>query len=56
MCHSFSSLCSTTRRRRHNPAATSKTANAFYGMVSNDWDGVTSLSNVTIAPPYSWEP
>jgi hypothetical protein len=26
------------------------------GRESNDWDGVSSISDVTIAPPYSWEP
>jgi hypothetical protein len=36
--------------------ATSKASNAFYGLVSNDWGGVSSLSDVTVAPPYSWEP
>ena len=36
--------------------ATSKTSNAFYGLVDNDWGAVSSLSDVTIAPPYSWEP
>lgn len=36
--------------------ATGKLANIFYGFVPDDWNGVTSATDVTLAPPYSWRP
>ncbi|ACE86181.1 DUF6055 domain-containing protein [Cellvibrio japonicus] len=36
--------------------ASSKTSNTFYGFVPNDWNGVSSVTEVTIAPPYTWRP
>ena len=31
-----------------------KSSNTFYGLVNDDWSGVSSVSEVTITPPYSW--
>ena len=36
--------------------ATSKSSNVFYGLVNNDWAGVASVTDVTVAPPYAWRP
>lgn len=36
--------------------AQTKSDNAYYGFVSNDWGGVSSISEVTVAPPYAWRP
>jgi hypothetical protein len=36
--------------------ATSKSSNTFYGLVANEWAGVSSVSEVTVAPPYAWRP
>jgi hypothetical protein len=36
--------------------ASSKSSNTFYGLVSNDWSGVASATDVTVAPPYTWQP
>jgi hypothetical protein len=36
--------------------STNKSSNTFYGFVPNDWAGVTSVTEVTVAPPYSWRP
>lgn len=36
--------------------ANNKTANTFYGFVANEWNGVTSSNDVTVAPPYIWRP
>ena len=36
--------------------ATNKSSNTFYGLVSNDWSGVASVTDVTLAPPYAWRP
>lgn len=33
-----------------------KSANTFYGFVADDWNGVTSSNDITIAPPYVWRP
>ena len=33
-----------------------KSANVFYGFVADDWSGVTSATDITIAPPYLWRP
>jgi hypothetical protein len=35
---------------------TNKTSNTFYGLVNNDWNGVASATDVTVAPPYTWRP
>jgi hypothetical protein len=37
-------------------AATNKSSNVFYGLVNNDWTGVASVTDVTVAPPYAWRP
>lgn len=34
--------------------ATNKSADTYFGMVSNEWSGVASVSEVTSPPPYSW--
>jgi len=31
-------------------------SNTFYGLVNNDWNGVASVTEVTVAPPYAWRP
>ncbi|KYF64729.1 DUF6055 domain-containing protein [Sorangium cellulosum] len=36
--------------------ATSKSSNTFYGFVPGDWTGVSSVAEVTVAPPYAWRP
>ncbi|WP_437960222.1 DUF6055 domain-containing protein [Sorangium sp. So ce119] len=36
--------------------ATSKSSNTFYGFVPGDWTGVSSVTEVTVAPPYAWRP
>jgi hypothetical protein len=36
--------------------AGNKSSNTFYGLVSNDWSGVASVTDVTVAPPYNWRP
>lgn len=36
--------------------AGSKSANTFYGFVPDDWNGVSSAPELTLAPPYSWRP
>jgi hypothetical protein len=36
--------------------ATNKSSNVFYGLVNNDWAGVASVTDVTVAPPYAWRP
>lgn len=36
--------------------AASKTAGSFYGLVSDAWQGVTQVNEVTIKPPYQWRP
>lgn len=36
--------------------ASSKSSNTFYGFVPNDWNGVSSVTEVTVAPPYTWRP
>ncbi len=33
-----------------------KSSNTFYGFVADDWSGVTTSTDVTIAPPYVWRP
>ncbi len=33
-----------------------KSANTFYGFVADDWSGVTSATDITVAPPYIWRP
>jgi hypothetical protein len=32
----------------------SKTSGVFYGLVDDNWDGVSSVDDVTAPPPYSW--
>lgn len=34
--------------------ATSKSNNTFYGLVTNEWNGVSSASEVPLPPPYTW--
>jgi len=34
----------------------SKSNNIFYGLVNNDWNGVSNIDEVTIKPPYYWRP
>jgi hypothetical protein len=34
--------------------ATSKSSNTFYGFVPADWAGVSTVTEVTTAPPYTW--
>ncbi|WP_437766468.1 DUF6055 domain-containing protein [Sorangium sp. So ce764] len=34
--------------------ATSKSSNTFYGFVPDDWAGVSTVTEVTAAPPYTW--
>ncbi|AUX24377.1 sugar-binding protein [Sorangium cellulosum] len=36
--------------------ASSKSSNTFYGFVPNDWDGAATVTEVTVAPPYAWQP
>ncbi|WP_437785217.1 DUF6055 domain-containing protein [Sorangium sp. So ce1097] len=36
--------------------ASSKSSNTFYGFVPSDWTGVSSVTEVTVAPPYAWRP
>ncbi|MEN0036826.1 MAG: DUF6055 domain-containing protein [Cellvibrio sp.] len=36
--------------------ASGKSSNTFYGFVANDWNGVSSATEVTVAPPYVWRP
>lgn len=31
-----------------------KSANTFYGLVDDNWNGVASAQEVTVAPPYQW--
>jgi hypothetical protein len=34
-----------------------KSSNTFYGMVDDNWAGVTTpVKDVTLAPPYVWRP
>ncbi len=34
--------------------STNKSSNIYYGFVPNDWAGVSSVSEVTVRPPYAW--
>ncbi len=34
--------------------ASSKSSNTFYGFVDDGWVGVSSVTEVTVAPPYAW--
>ncbi|WP_437979424.1 hypothetical protein WMF11_27870 [Sorangium sp. So ce295] len=34
--------------------ATSKSSNTFYGFVPADWAGLSTVTEVTTAPPYTW--
>ncbi|XXX72475.1 DUF6055 domain-containing protein [Sorangium sp. So ce134] len=36
--------------------ASSKSSNTFYGFVPDDWRGVSTAAEVTVAPPYAWRP
>ncbi len=36
--------------------STTKSSNSFYGFVDDSWAGVTSFTEVTVAPPYTWRP
>ncbi|WP_437752119.1 DUF6055 domain-containing protein [Sorangium sp. So ce1389] len=36
--------------------SSSKSSNTYYGFVSDDWNGVQSATEVTVAPPYAWRP
>ncbi|XYH93495.1 hypothetical protein ACMHYB_37345 [Sorangium sp. So ce1128] len=36
--------------------SSSKSSNTHYGFVSDDWGGVQSATEVTVAPPYAWRP
>lgn len=36
--------------------ATEKSNNAFYGLVTNEWAGASSVEEVTTPPPYTWRP
>ncbi|AUX44353.1 uncharacterized protein SOCE26_058170 [Sorangium cellulosum] len=36
--------------------SSSKSRNSFYGFVPDDWSGVSSATEVTVAPPYTWRP
>lgn len=33
-----------------------KSSNSFYGFVADDWNGVSSITEVTLPPPYDWRP
>ncbi|MDW6004244.1 DUF6055 domain-containing protein [Vibrio mangrovi] len=33
---------------------TSKSYNTFYGLVNDNWNGVNSVNEVTVMPPYQW--
>ncbi len=35
-------------------AYSSKSSNTFYGLVDDNWNGVSKTEEVTIAPPYRW--
>lgn len=35
---------------------TAKSSNTFYGLVDAGWSGVSSVTEVTTAPPYTWRP
>lgn len=34
--------------------STNKSGNTYYGLVPNDWGGVSSVTEVTVRPPYVW--
>ncbi len=34
--------------------SSNKSSNSFYGLVSDEWSGVTYINDVTIEPPYVW--
>ena len=36
--------------------AAEKSSGSFYGFVPDDWAGVASVTEVTLAPPYAWRP
>ncbi|WP_437476150.1 DUF6055 domain-containing protein [Sorangium sp. So ce1014] len=36
--------------------ASSKSSDTFYGFVPDDWRGVSTATEVTVAPPYAWRP
>jgi hypothetical protein len=36
--------------------STTKSNNYFYGFVDDSWAGVTSVTEVTAPPPYTWRP
>ncbi len=36
--------------------STNKSMNTFYGLVDDNWNGVSSVTEVTVKPPYSWRP
>src|SRR5690606_11345958 len=35
-------------------AYSSKSQNTFYGLVDANWNGVSNVSEITVAPPYQW--
>ena len=37
-------------------AYSSKSNNIFYGLVDDNWDGVSNVDEVTVKPPYYWRP
>jgi hypothetical protein len=36
--------------------SSNKSSNIYYGLVPNDWAGVSSVNEVTVRPPYAWRP
>lgn len=36
--------------------SSNKSGNTYYGLVPNDWGGVSSVNDITVAPPYNWRP
>ena len=37
-------------------AGLNKSSNTFYGFVDSATNGVASVTDVTVAPPYTWRP